>query len=154
MEMFFENYFERLQSLHAEIEKAIEGLQPTALDWVPGADMNPMGVLVVHAIGAERFWIGDVALGDPSGRDRPAEFRTRGLEAEALIARLRGQNEYVRGALGRLSTSDLERTRLSPRDGKAYPLVWCLFHALDHTALHLGHVQMTRQLWDQKGAAT
>jgi hypothetical protein len=27
---------------------------------------------------------------------------------------------------------------------------WALLHALEHTAIHLGHIQITQQLWDQK----
>ena len=29
-------------------------------------------------------------------------------------------------------------------------LTWCLAHALEHTALHLGHMQIMRQLWRQR----
>jgi len=29
-------------------------------------------------------------------------------------------------------------------------VAWALLHALDHTAQHLGHMQITRQLWDQE----
>jgi ankyrin repeat protein len=31
-------------------------------------------------------------------------------------------------------------------------VAWCLAHALEHTALHLGHMQITRQLWEQRGS--
>ena len=48
-----------------------------------------------------------------------------------------------------LALPDLEATRVSPRDGRTFTVVWCLAHALEHTALHLGHIQVTRQLWDQ-----
>jgi hypothetical protein len=27
---------------------------------------------------------------------------------------------------------------------------WALNHALAHTALHIGHAQITRQLWDAR----
>jgi hypothetical protein len=27
---------------------------------------------------------------------------------------------------------------------------WALCHILKHTALHLGHLQITRQLWEQR----
>jgi hypothetical protein len=29
-------------------------------------------------------------------------------------------------------------------------IAWSLLHALEHTALHLGHMQLTRQLWEQQ----
>jgi hypothetical protein len=29
-------------------------------------------------------------------------------------------------------------------------VAWAVLHAVDHTALHLGHIQITRQLWEQR----
>lgn len=78
MHPFFEAYLDRLQELHAGILRAIDGLPAAALDWVPGPGMNPIAVLVVHAAGAERYWIGDVVARDPSDRDRAAEFWVQG----------------------------------------------------------------------------
>jgi uncharacterized damage-inducible protein DinB len=146
-----EDYLERLQALHADIERALEGLPPAALDWAPGPDMNSLGVLVVHVAGAERYWIGDVADQDPSGRDREAEFRVRGLDAAALKARLGDALAHSRAVLEGLTWSDLESSRVSPRDGREFTVAWCLNHALEHTALHLGQMQLTRQLWEQRG---
>ncbi len=60
METFFKDYLERLETLHSEIETAILGLTPDALDWIPGKEMNSIAILVVHLTGAERYWIGDV----------------------------------------------------------------------------------------------
>jgi len=148
-----EDYLERLQALHADIERSIEGLPPRALDWVPGPDMNSLGVLGVHVAGAERYWIGDVAGRDPSGRDRASEFATRGLDAAALRVRLAEALAHSQAVLEGLTLPDLEATCVSPRDGRAFTGAWCLAHALEHTALHLGHMQLTRQLWDEQGSA-
>lgn len=30
-----------------------------------------------------------------------------------------------------------------------HTVAWRLAHALEHTALHLGHMEITRQLWEQ-----
>jgi uncharacterized damage-inducible protein DinB len=146
----FESCFRILRDLHADIEAAIDGLPPEALDWTPAAEMNSMGVLIVHLTGAERYWIGDVAMGEPSGRDRDAEFRARGLDAAALKARLAETLRYAGGAFERLALSDLERRRLSPMHGEAFPVAWAVAHALEHTATHLGHIQIMRQLWQQR----
>ena len=146
-----EGYWECLQGLHAGIERTIESLPPEALDWVPGPDMNSLGVLAVHVAGAERYWIGDVVGSDPSGRDRAAEFLVRGLAAAVLKARLAETLTHSQTVLERLTLPDLEATRVSPRDGHVFTASWCLAHALEHTALHLGHMQLTRQLWDMQG---
>ena len=83
-----EDYYQRLSGLHDGLKQAIAGLSAEALDWVPGPDMNSLRVLMVHTAGAERYWIGDMAGQQPSGRDRDAEFRARGLdEAGAVVPR-------------------------------------------------------------------
>lgn len=149
----FEDYLDRLQALHIDIGRAIEGLPQAALDWVPGPDMNSFCVLVVHVTGAERYWIGDVVGRDPSGRDREAEFRSHGLDVVALETRLAETLAYTRGVLEKLTAHDLGTLRISPRDGRKFTVAWSLAHALEHTAIHVGHVQITRQLWDQRQRA-
>jgi hypothetical protein len=86
MHPFLVNYLNNLDEIHAEIRNAIKGLAQEALDWKTSSDMNSMAVLVIHIIGAERYWIGDVICGDDSQRDRDAEFRVRGLTEADLDA--------------------------------------------------------------------
>lgn len=150
MDRFFEDYLERLHDLHQDIEKAIDGLPPEALDWSPMNDTNSINVLVVHLTGAERYWIGDVAGQDPSDRNRDAEFEAKGLDAAALKHRLESSEAYARQLLAALSVNDLGQERLSPRSSRTFTVSWALLHAMEHTALHVGHIQMTRQWWEQR----
>jgi uncharacterized damage-inducible protein DinB len=151
VEPFFEDYFDCLRRLHQSIHNAIEGLSPDALDWVPGPDTNSICVLIVHLTGAERYWIGDFAVGDLSGRIRDEEFQVKGLDAETLRERLDSATTYAQEALERLQVADLAEIRTSPRLGRQFTVGWALAHALEHTALHLGHIQITRQWWQQMG---
>ena len=153
MQAFFAEYLDRLEALHSHIERAIEGLSQAALDWVPGPDMNSLCVLVIHVAGAERYWVGDVVARDPSGRDRDAEFRASGLDAATLRKRLRDALAYSRGVSESLTLQDLETLRISPRDGKEFTVAWALAHALEHTAMHVGHIQIMRQLWERRESA-
>jgi hypothetical protein len=75
MPVFFDDLYDRFCELHSEIGKALDGLPPEALDWVPSAEMNSIAVMIVHLAGAEYYWIG-VALNEPPERDRDSEFRT------------------------------------------------------------------------------
>lgn len=150
MQPFARDLLAELDALHAEIAHAIEGLPQTALDWSPGPEINSLGVLATHIAGAERYWLGDVIAGEPSNRDRPAEFQTSDIDAATLIARLADSLAYARAVLGRLSLADLEATRISPRDGRTFSVAWCLAHVLQHTAIHAGHIQITRQWWDHQ----
>ncbi len=68
MPTFCDDLFDRFHELHTDILHAIDGLPAEALDWVAGEDMNSINVLVVHLTGAERYWIGAVALGEPTTR--------------------------------------------------------------------------------------
>ncbi len=150
MESFFADCVDHLERLHTDVQAAIAGLPQQALDWVPGPEMNPLGVLAVHLAGAERYWIGDVVAGEPSGRDRAAEFQVRGLRSEKLIRRLADSLAYVSTVLRELALQDLAQPRTAPRDSRQYSVGWAVAHALEHTALHTGHIQLTRQLRDQR----
>ena len=150
MEQFLTDYLERLQSLHEDMKDTIKGLSQAALDWVPGPGMNSLCVLIVHTAGAERYWIGDVACQDPSDRNRGTEFEVKDLASDQLAMRLDRGLIYVRKAMENLRLSNLKEIRISPRDNREYTTGWALAHALEHTALHLGHAQLTRQLWEQQ----
>jgi uncharacterized damage-inducible protein DinB len=150
MQPFFADYLNNLQELHNEIRKAIKDLPQAALDWNFGADTNSMSVLIIHLTGAERYWIGDVIFADPSRRDRDAEFKVKDLAEDELLRRLSTTEDYFRKALETLSLQELDETRTSPRNGRGVTVGWALGHALKHTALHLGHIQIMRQLWEQK----
>jgi len=153
MESFFEDYQDRLNELHRDVSSAIDGLPREALDWSPGEDIPSVCVLITHLTGAERFWIGDVAGGVPSNRDREAEFNTKGLEVFDLRNQLEEVQIFEKELLAKISLIDLESICISPRTGRRFTVAWALLHALEHTAIHLGHIQIIRQLWDQRNQA-
>ncbi len=145
-------YGQLIQTLHHELTQAIQDLPVEVLDWVPGPEMNSIAVLLVHTTGSIRYWVGDVAMGEPSGRVREAEFATRGLPAEELQRRLDAMLEYLNSALPRLTTASLEQESGLQRDGKPVSRGWAVLHALEHGYLHLGHIQLTARLWKQQHA--
>jgi uncharacterized damage-inducible protein DinB len=148
---YYEGLLDHFRTLHAAALKALDVLPAEALDWVPGPEMNSVSVLIAHLCGAERYWVGDVVLGDPSFRDRDAEFRTRGISAAALGRRLSDLDAYEAGALERLKVRDLDVWKVSPRDGRQVTVGWALLHALQHTAVHLGHIEILTQQWIHRG---
>lgn len=147
MDTFFEDYLQRLTDLHNDFKGAIDGLPQSALDWTPSADMNSLCVLVVHVCGAERYWVGDVAMGESSDRDRDAEFIAEGLSLAALNGKLDASEAYIRKSLAQLTVRDLPESRKAPGRDRRFTVGWALLHALEHTGLHLGHAQITRQMW-------
>ena len=148
MQTFFTDYLDRLQQMHNELTAALESLPQSALDWVPAPGANSLAAIAVHTAGSERYWIGDCVAGEPSNRDREAEFRAGGLSAEALQERLGASLAYIHPVLERLSLDDLHDRR-TLRDGSQKTVGWILAHVLSHTAIHTGHAQATRQWWEQ-----
>jgi len=150
MEIFLQDVMSLMDKLHKDALLTFEDLPLEALDWAPRLDINSFCVLTVHMTGAERYWIGDVAGEQPSGRVRKEEFRAKGLDHNALRKRLADSLEFAQGILETLSLQDLELRRISPRNGQKFTVGWALAHALEHTALHVGHMQILRQWWDQE----
>jgi hypothetical protein len=153
MEKFFADYVLVLEKLHRDFIATFDDLPAEALDWVPGDDMNSFCALVVHTTGSARYWIGDAALGDPSNRKRLEEFQAKGLTHAELKARFTALEEYVRGRLANLTLADLATVRtINNTEGQPFEVAaaWALAHALEHTGIHLGHAQITRQLWQKR----
>lgn len=151
MEQFFVDMFSRIESLHEQYLKYINGLSPEQLDWVAGDDMNSLCVLAIHVTQAERYWVG-LALGDLIDRDRPSEFTAQGYSHDELVARFKGNTDYYKTAFESAKINTLDETAqvlLFPENPWECTRGWALLHALDHTAEHLGHVGMTRQLLDR-----
>ena len=150
MEPCFADVTERLHFLYTKISKAIQDLPVDALDWVPMPGANAIGALVVHLIGAERYWIATVIGGEPSDRVRESEFLAAGFTAFDLQQRLDGLERFEPSVLGTLRLDDLVRTCLVPRDGRSVTVGLALAHVVEHTAIHVGHIQLTHQMCDQR----
>jgi hypothetical protein len=147
---FYVALADRFHELHVAILKDLDSLPSDALDWKPGTETNSVSVLIVHLTGAERFLIGDVIMQDPSNRNREAEFLVKGMSKEDLVRRLNETEAYLLASFEGLRLPDLEAVRLHPRHGSQVSVSWALLHALEHTGTHVGHIELTVQLWHQR----
>jgi len=147
---FYQALADRFQELHGDIQRDLDALPPEAIDWKPGTEMNSVAVIIVHLTGAERFLIGDVIMGDSSNRNREAEFQVAGMTKDDLARRLDDTEAYTLAAFEKLTLADLETLRIHPRHGNQVLVAWTLLHALDHVATHVGHINITVQMWHQR----
>lgn len=136
--------------MHQGAKAAIAGLSPEALDWVPGLEMNSFNVLVTHLAGSERFWVGDMVGQDESGRVRAEEFATTGLTEADLVQRLDEVFAHSYQVLSQLLLTDLDKMHPSSGREESFLVSWSLMHNLEHVALHVGHLQMMRQMWEMR----
>jgi uncharacterized damage-inducible protein DinB len=150
-----EHYRQAFERLHADAEAALAGLPPAALNWRPlegDESTNSLAITATHLAGSERFWVGEVAGERPAHRDRDAEFRATAATAEDLQQRLREAGEVVQVVLGSLTAEKLEElvhTR-SPLGERDVTRRWAVLHSLAHGHTHVGHMQLTRQLWEAR----
>jgi uncharacterized damage-inducible protein DinB len=108
-----------------------------------GPDTTAVAALVVHCCGVAEYWLGHVALGDPSERDRDAEFATVASVAE-LHERVTAVRVVVASCLDRLEGD-------GGTDPTGRPPVWgglrsdaaIVLHVVEELFQHLGHAELS-----------
>jgi uncharacterized damage-inducible protein DinB len=139
-----------LEALHSEILSAVGEFSPDELNWIPPVpDANSIFAIATHTAASQLWWIRENLAGQPVERDRPAEFKARGADISALQAAFAGVQAQTRAILGKLELEHLAETRQVR--GKSYSVRWIVYHVIEHTATHLGHIQLTRQWLQQAG---
>lgn len=149
MEQFYADCYDRFTTLHNEIKKAIEDIGEEALDWVPAGNTNSINVLVTHLTKAEKFWAAEIATGQSSDRVRAEEFEAAGLNEVQLVSLLDETLHTLQEAFEHLTLGDLHTMRHSVQHDMDVTTGWAILHALEHTAQHVGHIQLTVQLWEE-----
>lgn len=154
---------EMLRKLVDDIFQQLDGIPEGDLNsWLPRdgmRDVNTFFALATHTVGAGEFWILEAAGGRSMDRNRTAEFSASGsleqlraryerwlTETEAVFATLDDEelaSIFFRPANPERGMGESRRTRAE-----------CIAHALEHTAVHLGHLQLQRQLWDVEQSET
>ena len=143
-------YLTDLGELRDQVKSLLEGLDQEALDWRPiegegELATNSLTAMVVHLVGSETYWMKEVIGGKKIVRDRDAEFVTEGLSGAELQAKLGATGQVTKGILPGLTEKHLEEAR-KWRD-RPVNVRWCILHVIEHYGQHLGHMQLTRQLW-------
>ena len=101
--------------------------------------------MAAHLAGSGTYLIKEVIGRQPIQRDREAEFVTRGVNPSTLKARVDAAAKSIEQVLSPFTVGQMEEDR-KYRDRTA-TVRWIILHVIEHTALHLGHMQITRQLW-------
>ena len=143
-------YLTDLEELRDQVKNLLEGLPQEALDWRPVEGegelaTNSLTAMVVHLAGSETFWMKEIIGGKKIVRDREAEFVTQGLSLSELRAKIEAVAKVTAEILSALTEKQLEELR-KWRD-RSVSVRWCILHVVEHIAQHLGHMQLTRQLW-------
>jgi uncharacterized damage-inducible protein DinB len=107
-----------------------------------GATTNAVAALVIHCCEVSEFWLGHVALGRPSRRDRESEF-----SRAASVAELRTRVEDAR-ARTLTDIASLEAGEGTDEGGRQFLLhgdtsdAAVVLHVLEEFFQHLGHMEL------------
>lgn len=131
----------------------LNGLSEAVLNHpIPIPEANTLYALATHLVGAGEFWAVTLPANRPNVRDRAAEFHATGTFAD-LAARYERWLADVHSVLNTLPDDALDRLIEMPIPPGWHPasdpftVRDCLLHAVEHSALHLGHIQLTAQLF-------
>ncbi len=149
MDRFYVDCLERFGALHKEIKNSLQDLDQNAFDWRPADETNSISVLVTHLAAAEVFWAVEIARGREPSRVREEEFLAKGLDGKDLVSILDSALESIQAAFEQMSLSDLGQIRHSKAHQMDVSAGWAILHALEHTAIHVGHIQLTVQFWKE-----
>ena len=136
------------------ILRELEAVGPEGLNWPLGLpETNTMFASAFHASMSVRSWLVVRAAGQTIERDRDAEFQARG-GLEQLRDHWAETFAMGRKALDGFREEDYRSPRhlvfLSSGEERAGTVRDCVLHAIEHVNIHLGHIQIARQLWENR----
>ena len=146
-----------LGSYAAFIQRVVEGavaalseLSDEQINWSSGAvHANSMYAVATHLVAMGECWVLGLVDGGVVVRDRQAEFRAAGAATDVVV-RLQDWGRACGVLLQSLESSALAEDALVPAEyfeaggfaAGRFSRRECLMHVLEHSALHLGHLQM------------
>ncbi len=130
-----------------DLRQAVDGLDGEALNWRPvGDESSSVYVLVSHMMGMAKGMCA-IARGEQPERDRAAEFAATGISSQTLLALIDETQAQVEQSLQTMTEEMLTGTRAFA--GAESTGGGMLVLMTRHLGEHLGHVTLTRQLWEQ-----
>lgn len=152
MDPEIDTYSKYIRKQLVDVHAALNRLSDEQLNQrpdVPGA--NSGYVIATHVLGNARAWVLGIVCGQPLSRDRPAEFASSGTY-EALAKAATALSGEIYEALAALDSSTLNDRSLPPQElwGEGRPEEIsrreALAHVVEHAAMHLGQIHLTRDL--------
>ncbi len=131
--------------------KVVEGLPEEALNWRPGnEETNSVAQLVRHVTAVQNLFMGRI-LGESPEYDHRYALRNDPATKEELLGLIRDANARKDVALARADALDMSELLPSP-SGTGTMRAHYIIHSADHGQEHLGHAELTKQLWEQRNS--
>ncbi|CAN5501381.1 hypothetical protein BH23CHL2_BH23CHL2_33330 [soil metagenome] len=150
MDADINEYYKQIATAVDRICAAAEGLDGDGLNWRPiPVETSSLCILNVHIVGNIRQGILSTLCGHPDNRDRDSEFTATCDSFQALQDSWNQLKAELEQGMAGLTKDDLEKDYVHPRRGPMNG--WTvLLNTATHANEHVGHAELTRQLWDVK----
>jgi hypothetical protein len=139
-----------LKALHSDMQFLIKGVPSAGLNWQPGTNTNSLWALTLHTLGTTLHLLATAADIEPRWQawQRATELAASGDDPGLLLAAIRNMDDFLDKVFSVLEeeSPEIERDWL----GKPKPVSYLVAHAVEHAGRHVGHMELTRQLWDQR----
>lgn len=145
MDPVVEKITEQFQVVHANLRDQVRDLSVEELNWKPAPEANSIAVLVVHTLGSEAEVLRIVA-DVPNVRDRDAEFLATVNGAGDLLREIDQADSYLEAMAPRITAENLAAERPRGDRPPQTGLHWLLTN-YGHAREHLGHIELTKQLY-------
>lgn len=134
---FLGHAFDRLLSVADRMPESLLNTRPF------GRSTNSVASLLVHCCGVVEYWLGHIALDEPTSRDREREFEATATNAE-LHGIVAATLDRARRLLDRLDADDgIDRSARPPLYGGDTSDAAIVLHVLEECFQHLGHAEVT-----------
>jgi DinB superfamily len=144
-----------------ELQQLLQDLPAPALLWKPfeqspwQGSANSLGLIIAHSLSSTIYllrraeWtLGRIQWSQIDGDEGSEEFGPANHDPAYLRARIERTQAFVNELLGTLSDADLAGSRPHPkRAERVFTVRYDVQHAIEHMSQHIGHGQLTRQLW-------
>jgi uncharacterized damage-inducible protein DinB len=135
-----------LQHLRESVIFKVEGLDAAQLRWRPAPPANSLGVIVVHLGYSERLWLRAIGAGEQMDMAWRAHMfdLPDGWDVDDAVAFYREESARGDAVLDQIASLDLP----SRGDFRPTTFRWAVFHLIEETARHVGHMDVSRELLD------
>jgi uncharacterized damage-inducible protein DinB len=138
-----------LEDQHTFASHALQGASREALNWKPASTpCDSLAGLVHHIVEVQRLWLDTVIGGEPVPAGLATAHQAEADSAESLLAMMEDSLAKSKARLESLAPAQYDEPR--ERRGRQVTVRWAAYHTLEHTALHVGHMQLTRQVYDEQ----
>jgi uncharacterized damage-inducible protein DinB len=138
-----------LEDQHTYASHALQNASREAINWKPASTpCDSLAGLVHHIVEVQRLWLDTVIGGEPVPPGLATAHQAEADSAESLWALMVDSLAKSKARLESLTAEEYDELRT--RRDRQVTVRWAAYHTLEHTAMHVGHMQLTRQVYDDQ----